>query len=102
MRKLGAVITVIVIYVLLAAATVGAQGQSATFTTQSYPLLGNTHVAADLNGDGRLDLAGSGLDAAHVMLNNGNGTFSARVSYPAFRQTQDVAAGDYDGDGQVD
>ena len=27
--------------------------QVATFTTQQYPLLGNTHIAADLNADGR-------------------------------------------------
>jgi hypothetical protein len=27
--------------------------QVATFTTQQYPLLGNSHIAADLNGDGR-------------------------------------------------
>ena len=27
--------------------------QVATFTTQQYPLLGNTHIAADLNGDGK-------------------------------------------------
>ena len=33
----------------------GAQSsQSATFVTFNYPLLGNTHVAADLNGDGKL------------------------------------------------
>ena len=35
--------------------------QVATFTTQRYPLLGNTHIAADLNGDGRPDLAGEAL-----------------------------------------
>ena len=27
--------------------------QVATFTTQKYPLLGNTHIAADLNADGK-------------------------------------------------
>jgi hypothetical protein len=42
--------------------------QVATFTTQQYPLLGNTHIAADLNGDGRPDLAGAGANAVSVML----------------------------------
>ena len=81
----------------------GAQSsQSATFVTFNYPLLGNTHVAADLNGDGRLDLTGSGLNSAAVMLNNGNGTFRPKVQYPVAGQTQDVAAGDFNSDGRID
>lgn len=75
---------------------------SATFTTFTYPILGNTHVAADLNGDGRLDLAGAGVNAAAVMLNNGNGTFQPKVQYPVAGQTQDVAAGDFNSDGKID
>ena len=42
--------------------------QVATFTTQQYPLLGNTHIAADLNGDGKPDLAGAGANVVSVML----------------------------------
>jgi hypothetical protein len=81
----------------------GAQSsQSATFVTFNYPLLGNTHVAADLNGDGRLDLVGSGQNSADVMLNNGDGTFRAKVQYPVGGQSQDVAAGDFNGDGRID
>ncbi len=81
----------------------GAQStQSATFVTFNYSLLGNTHVAADLNGDGRLDLMGSGANSADVMLNNGDGTFQSRVQYPVAGQTQDVAAGDFNGDGRMD
>ena len=81
----------------------GAQSsQSATFVTFNYPLLGNTHVAADLNDDGRLDLVGSGLNAAAVMLNNGDGTFQPKVHYPVAGQTQDVAAGDFNSDGRMD
>jgi hypothetical protein len=48
-------------------------GQSTTFSIQTYPILGNTQVAADFNGDGNLDLAGPGVTGAAVMLNNGNG-----------------------------
>ncbi len=79
-----------------------AWAQSATFTAQAYPLVGNTHIAADFNGDGKPDLAGSGLQAASVMLNNGNGTFGPKTDYPVGDYTQDVAAGDFNGDGKMD
>jgi hypothetical protein len=58
-------------------------------------LFSETHVAADLNGDGKPDLAGSGATSAAVMLNNGDGAFQARVDYLVAGQTQDVAAGDF-------
>jgi hypothetical protein len=80
----------------------GAQSsQSATFVTFNYPFLG-THLGVDLNGDGRLDLAGAGETAAAVMLNNGDGTFRAKVEYPVAGGTQAVAAGDFNSDGRVD
>ena len=66
--------------------------QVATFTTQQYPLLGNTHIAADLNGDGRPDLAGAGANAVSVMLGNGDGTFRPKTDFPIGMQTQAVAA----------
>jgi hypothetical protein len=76
--------------------------QVATFTTQQYPLLGNTHIAADLNGDGRPDLAGAGANAVSVMLGNGDGTFRPKTDFPLGMQTQAVAAGDFNSDGKVD
>jgi hypothetical protein len=76
--------------------------QVATFTTQQYPLLGNTHIAADLNGDGKPDLAGAGANAVSVMLGNGDGTFRAKTDFPIGVQTQAVAAGDFNSDGKVD
>ncbi|HEX6292083.1 MAG TPA: VCBS repeat-containing protein [Herpetosiphonaceae bacterium] len=76
--------------------------QSATFVRTDYPLLGNTHIAADFNGDGKQDLAGSGLNAASVMLNTGDGTFRPTVRYPVAGQTQDLTAGDFNGDGNID
>jgi FG-GAP-like repeat len=76
--------------------------QSASFTMQAYPLFGNTHVAADLNGDGVLDLVGSGLNAASVMLGNADGTFRPKTDFPVGRQTQDVATGDFNRDGKID
>jgi FG-GAP-like repeat len=76
--------------------------QVATFTTQQYPLLGNTHIAADLNADGRPDLAGAGGNAVSVMLGNGDGTFRAKTDFPVGTQTQAVAAGDFNSDGKMD
>ncbi len=82
---------------------VGAQSaQSPTFSIQSYPLLGNSHIALDLNGDGILDLAGPGANGAAVMLGNANGTFRARVDFAAGGQSQDLAAGDFNSDGKPD
>jgi hypothetical protein len=76
--------------------------QVATFTSQQYPLLGNTHIAADLNGDGRPDLAGAGANSVSVMLGNGDGTFRPKTDFPIGMQTQAVAAGDFNSDGKVD
>jgi hypothetical protein len=76
--------------------------QVATFTTQQYPLLGNTHVGADLNADGKADLAGAGGNAVSVMLGNGDGTFRPKTDFPIGIQTQAVAAGDFNSDGKVD
>lgn len=76
--------------------------QVATFTTQRYPLLGNTHIAADLNADGRPDLAGAGANAVSVMLGNGDGTFRPKTDFPIGMQTQAVAAGDFNADGKMD
>ena len=75
--------------------------QVATFTTQQYPLLGNTHIAADLNADGKPDLAGAGANAVSVMLGNGDGTFRPKTDFPVGTQTQAVAAGDFNSDGKV-
>jgi hypothetical protein len=76
--------------------------QSASFTRTDYPILGNNHIVADLNGDGIPDLAGTGANAAAVMLGNGDGTFRAKINYPVGGQAQDLAAGDFNGDGRID
>ncbi len=76
-----------------------------TFVGWEYPLLGNTHIVADFNGDGSLDLAGTGLPFVTIRLNNGAGVFGDAVQYPVAptpNSAQDLAAGDFDGDGRLD
>jgi FG-GAP-like repeat len=91
------------VFAVVCAMTVGeVSAQVATFTTQQYPLLGNMHIAADLNGDGRVDLAGSNANAASVMLGNGDGTFRPKTDFPIGFQTQALAAGDFNSDGRMD
>ena len=96
--------TVLFVFISLAIffSQINASAQTASFTRTDYPTLGNNHIVADLNGDGIPDLAGTGVNSAAVMLGNGNGTFRPKVNYPAGGATQDLAAGDFNGDGRVD
>ncbi|MBA2561227.1 MAG: VCBS repeat-containing protein [Propionibacteriales bacterium] len=75
---------------------------AATFARADYAFLGNTHVVGDFNGDGSLDLAGSGATSAAVQLNNGSGAFGPRLEYPVASWAQDLAPGDFTGDGKLD
>lgn len=74
-------------------------------------------VAADFNGDGKLDLAvanNCGFDpqgscaspgTVNILLSNGDGTFAAAstlVAGPSNAEPQAIAAGDFNGDGEVD
>src|ERR1700730_10855095 len=63
-------------------------------------------VAADLNGDGKADLiytdygATSTASTTHVLLNNGNGTFTPGQTIATAGAA--IAAADFDHDGHVD
>jgi hypothetical protein len=59
-------------------------------------------AVADLNGDGRADLAVASGTGVSVLLNNGNGTFGAPASYGSGINPASVAAGDLNGDGKID
>ena len=79
-----------------------ASAQTATFTRTDYPILGNNHIVADLNGDSIPDLAATGAFGVGIMIGNGDGTFRPRVNFSTGAQSQDLAAGDFNGDGRVD
>jgi hypothetical protein len=59
---------------------------------------------ADLNGDGRLDLAvaNENSDDVSVLLGRGDGTFQTAVNYPAGPGPASIASGDFNGDGKLD
>ncbi len=59
---------------------------------------------ADLNGDGRIDLAVANKSfwAVSTLLGNGNGTFQAKVDHDVGVYPTDVAAADVNGDGKLD
>jgi hypothetical protein len=64
-------------------------------------------AAADLNGDGKVDLAVGRLGRASVLLNLGNGTFAAAVNYSydiinGYGSLAQVVIGDLNGDGRPD
>lgn len=64
-------------------------------------------VTADFDNDGDLDLANtnffnSGTDDVTVFLNDGDGTYGTAIPSDAVAGVQALAAGDLDGDGNVD
>jgi hypothetical protein len=71
------------------------------FTSRSVSSFGNVAALGDLNGDGKLDIAGLG---PVVMLNYGDNTFTAPVSYgqEVLGYTPSLALGDLNGDGKLD
>jgi hypothetical protein len=86
---------------------------SVTTSTPSLSLAGTDYrtgsrsqavAAADLDGDGKLDLAVGNLDSAtvSVFLGQGNGTFRPRVDFATGLFPNSVAIGDFNGDGKPD
>jgi hypothetical protein len=59
-------------------------------------------VAADLDGDGKLDLASSTETSFLVLFNKGNGTFAPGPPLGGVPAVKAVAAADLDGDGRID
>ena len=67
----------------------------------SYPVgeLASFVTAADLDGDGKLDLAvtNTGDNTVSVLLGKGDGTFGAQTTYPTGSGPQGIVAADFDG-----
>jgi hypothetical protein len=61
-------------------------------------------VAADFDGDARLDVAAAGAlsSAVFVLLGDGDGTFGPAAAYPSGPQPSALAVGDLDRDGALD
>ncbi len=80
----------------------GGFGLPTTFAAGDSP---SAIAAGDFDGDGDVDLATTnyfGNDFT-IMLNNGNATFAAPVSYPdGTGRSLDIAIGDIEGDGDLD
>lgn len=68
---------------------------------QLYPLAA---ASGDFNRDGKRDVAVIGLEGTQVavMSGNGDGTFRSPVIYPLADNTSAIAAGNLNGDGNVD
>jgi FG-GAP-like repeat/Bacterial type II and III secretion system protein/FG-GAP repeat len=75
--------------------------QSAVFGSVLAP---SAIAAADLNGDGILDLAAAsaGSDNVAVLIGKGDGTFADAVTYPAGKTPSAIAVGDLNKDGIPD
>lgn len=61
-------------------------------------------VAADFNGDGKLDVAvtDSGTNAVHILTGNGDGTFLESATISVGNQPGAIVAGDFNNDGKLD
>ena len=92
--------------VLLLTVCAGTAPAQSFSTPTDYPLGDNPNsgIAADFNGDGKLDMAiGNVLHKnVGVLINNGNGTFANPVNYPVDFNPESCAAADYNGDGKLD
>ncbi len=79
-----------------------------TFTTGATVTSGLTQVpdaiiAADFNGDGKMDLAlSNATGTVSILLGNGDGTFKSPTTFPAGSYCTYLAAADFNKDGKLD
>src|ERR1035437_949373 len=83
-----------------------AAAQGLTFTTKTFYVGGaqTRVVAADVNGDGRLDLISANANMVMEFTNNGSGgfTYSSQNYLGSSTYIESILAADIDGDGKVD
>jgi len=74
------------------------------FDLEDGPVWTNQVIAADMNGDGKVDIIMANNEINHLLINNGNGQFT-KVDLPGlatYTMTLSIAAADVDGDGDLD
>jgi hypothetical protein len=59
-------------------------------------------TVADLNADGKLDLAVANYSSLTILLGNGNGTFQNGITQSLPTNSSDIISGDFDGDNVLD
>jgi hypothetical protein len=79
----------------------GTFGSPAFYGTGDRP---KSTAIADLNGDGKLDLATANQNASttSILLGNGDGTFRSKTDYATCNHGHEVALGDFNHDGKRD
>jgi len=72
---------------------------SMSYYAQFFPF---SAYAADLDGDGTVDLAIGSAYRVSILKNNGDGTFRAYVDYLVYKEAFSIVAADLDGDADMD
>ncbi|MBI4905065.1 MAG: VCBS repeat-containing protein [Acidobacteria bacterium] len=78
------------------------KGTSATILGQFGPTFLSGIDAADVNGDGKIDLLAVDSNRVYTALGNGNATFQAATSFISGNDLRSVIARDWNGDGKLD
>ena len=92
--------------IVLLAGVIPPAGMAANFSSKDYPVGGAPGAVAvgDFNGDGKPDLAvanGKTGDVS-ILLNRGDGSFSAATSLTVGASPHSIAVGDFNGDHKLD
>ena len=86
-----------------ASLAIAAPAEAQTFSRTTHTGLFHP-LAADLNGDGRMDIAGTTFPGtnAGVLINNGSGGFGPMATFPAGGDAMSIGGGDLNRDGHFD